>query len=126
MNPAKIFGREPATILSLIASAIMMFTSFIYPLTDDQQGGLNAVAMGLVGIFSYWAIAEDGGLALLVGLAKAMLALGLAFGLDMSGEQQAVLMSFVTIAAQTLIVRPNVIAPVKADGSNVTSAKTLT
>jgi len=126
MNPKLIFGREPAVILALIASTIMMFTHFLYPLSVDQQGALNAVAMGLVGIFSYWAIAEDGGLALVVGFCKAVLALGLAFGLHLSADQQAVAMSFVTILAQTVIVRPNVIAPVKADGSSVTAAKTLT
>lgn len=125
MNPRLIFGREPAIILALIASSIMLFTQFLYPLTADQQGALNAVAMGLVGIFSYWMIAEDGGLALIVGLSKAVLALGLSFGLDLTADQQAVAMSFVTILAQTVIVRPNVVAPIKADGSSVTSPKTL-
>lgn len=125
MNPLKIFGREPAVVLSLIASAIMMFTSFIYPLTGDQQGALNAVAMGLVGIISFWAIAEDGGLALIIGFAKAVLALGLAFGLNLTAEQQAVLMSFVTILAQAVIIRPNVVAPITASGATVTKPKTL-
>lgn len=120
----KIFGREPAAILGFVAAAIMMLSQFVYPLSVDQQGALNAVAMALVGIITAWTVAEDGGLALIVGLSKAVLALAISFGLGWSPEIQAVVMTFVTVTAQ-LFVRQNVVAPIKADGTEA-KGKSLT
>lgn len=112
----KLFGREPALILAVIASAIMMIATFVYPITSDQQGALNAVAMAAVGALTAWTVAEDGGLALVVGLAKAVMALAISFGLHWVPETQAVVMGFVTVIAQ-LFVRQNVVAPIRADGT---------
>lgn len=72
--------------------------------------------MALVGIATMFMVAEDGGLALIIGLAKAVLALALAFRLDLDPAAQAVVMTFVTVSAQ-LFVRQNVVAPIKADGT---------
>lgn len=119
----KIFGREPALILAVVASAVMMISTFVYPLSSEQQGALNAVAMALVGIVTAWAVAEDGGLAMIIGLAKAVLALAISFGLHWTPETQAVVMGFVTVTAQ-LFVRQNVVAPIRADGTAATG-KTL-
>jgi hypothetical protein len=113
----KIFGREPAAVLAFIASAIMILSQFVYPLTIDQQGSLNAVAMAAVGAITWWAVAEDGGLALIVGLTKALIALAISFGLDWTPEVQNIVMTFVTVTVQLIIVRPNVVAPIKADGT---------
>lgn len=112
----KIFGREPALILAVVASSIMMISTFVYPLSSEQQGAVNAVAMALVGIITAWAVAEDGGLAMIIGLAKAVLALAISFGLQLQPEVQSVVMGFVTVIAQ-LFVRQNVVAPIKADGT---------
>lgn len=112
-----LWGREPAATLAVVASIVMVFTSFVYPLTPDQQGALNASAMALVGILTAWSVAEDGGIALVTGAAKAVIALGLAFGLHLIPEQQAVIMTFVTVIAQFVVVRPNVVAPVTASGT---------
>lgn len=113
----KIFGREPAMILAFISSAIMMVAHFIYPLTIDMQGGLNAVAMATVGLVTMMSVAEDGGLALWVGLAKALIAGFVAFGLHWAVETQALVMSFVTITFQAFIIRPNVVALVTSTGT---------
>lgn len=120
----KIFGREPALILAVVASSVMMITTFVYPLSSEQQGAVNAVAMALVGIVTAWAVAEDGGLALIIGLAKAVIALAISFGLHWTPEAQSVVMGFITVIAQ-LFVRQNVIAPIRADGTAATG-KTLT
>lgn len=114
----KIFGREPAMILALISSSIMMIAQFIFPISVGQQGALNAVAMAAVGIVTMFAVAEDGGLGLIVGLAKAVIALGISFGLNFAPEAQAVVMTFITVVAQAFIIRPNVVAPIKADGTH--------
>lgn len=105
-----IFGREPAAVLAFIASAVMVFATFVYPLTSEQQGALNAVAMAAVGIITMYAVSEDGGLALIVGLAKAVMALALSFGLHWTPEVQAVVMTFITVTTQ-LFVRTQVTAP---------------
>lgn len=120
----KIFGREPAAVLAFIASALMMFSQFIYPLSIDQQGAFNAVAMAMVGIITAWAVAEDGGLALIVGLCKALIALAISFGLHWTPDVQTLVMTFVTVTAQLMIVRPNVVAPITAGGEKATG-KTL-
>lgn len=112
----KLFGREPALILAVVASSLMMISTFVYPLSSEQQGAVNAAAMALVGLITAWAVAEDGGLAMIIGLAKAVLALAISFGLHWTPEAQSVVMGFVTVIAQ-LFVRQNVVAPVKADGT---------
>lgn len=112
----KLFGREPAAILAFVASALMIVSQFVYPLTIDQQGAFNAVAMALVGIITAWAVAEDGGLALIVGLTKAVIALAISWGLHWTPEVQTLVMTFVTVTAQ-LFIRQNVVAPIRADGS---------
>lgn len=112
----KIFGREPAMLLAFLASALMVFSHFVYPLSIDQQGAFNAVAVAGVGIVTAWAVAEDGGLALIVGLCKAVIAVAISWGLQWDQATQALVMTFVTISAQ-LFVRQNVVAPIKADGS---------
>lgn len=40
----KIFGREPAAWLALIAVAVKLSTAFGLDLTDGQQATINAVA----------------------------------------------------------------------------------
>lgn len=108
-----IFGREPAMILAFLASAVMIFATFVYPLSSEQQGAINAVALASVGIITMFAVEADGGLALIVGLAKAIIALAISFGLHWAPETQAVVMSFVTVTAQ-LFVRTQVTAPTPA------------
>lgn len=120
MNMGKIFGREPAVILALVSSAIMVVSQFIFQLSVEQQGALNAVAMAVVGVVTLFAVVEDGGLGLLVGLSKAVMALALAFGLHLDPGAQTVVMTFVTVLLQAIVVRPNVVAPTTAAG---TSAK---
>lgn len=118
LTPGKIFGREPAMVLAFFGSVVMVFSTFVFPLTPDQQGALNAVAMAVVGILTAWMVAVDGGLALVVGLAKAVIALAISFGLQWTPEVQVIVMTFVTVTAQ-LFVRTQVVAPVTVEGDTV-------
>jgi hypothetical protein len=88
----KIFGREPAAWLALIAVAVKLSTAFGLDLTDGQQAVINAVAAAL-------------------GFVQAALALAVGFGLHWSPEQQAVVMSFVS-ALVAMWTRTQVTAPV--------------
>lgn len=121
----KIFGREPAMFLALVSSIVMMLGPILGPvlgfqITPNQQGAINAVAAALVGILTSFSVAKDGGLALIVGLVKAILALGIAFGVKINGQplqldagQQAIIMTAVTTLVQ-FFVRTQVTASLPA------------
>ena len=93
----KIFGREPAALLALVAVAIKLLAAFGVDLTTDQQAVLNAVAAAAVGLIVA-VMAKDALAAPLYGFAQAGLALAIGFGLHWSAEQQAVVLSFVQVA----------------------------
>jgi hypothetical protein len=118
-----IIKRNPVVFLALVASGIMVFSGLIHPLTIDLQGALNGATKAVVGIILYYSLAKDGGLALIVSLAEAVLALALALKLRMSPDNQAALMSFIGIAA-SFFVHSNVTAPITADGTPVAKVTT--
>jgi hypothetical protein len=110
MRSVKIFGREPAVWLALIAAALKLVGAFWVGLGPDQQAWINAVlaaAMGLAIAF----IVHDGVVAAVLGLAQAILSLAVGYGLDWSADQQAVVMAFVTMVAGAFD-RTQVTAPV--------------
>lgn len=103
--------RDPLLLLNLLGSVVMVVSAFLFPLSIEQQGVINAAALAVVGLLAALRT-SDGQLPALMGLFKALLALGLAFGLRLAPEQQAVLMTFLA-AASALWVRPQV-SPVGA------------
>lgn len=107
----KIFGREPALWLGLIAAAIQLVSSLVFPLTTDQQGVLNALAVAVFGAIAAFAVSRDQGVPALLGALKALIAVGLAFGLHWSPELQGEVMAFAT-AISAVITRTQVTAPV--------------
>lgn len=114
----KVFGREPALILALVAAAVQMVSGFAFELTTDQQGVLNAVAAAVVGLATAWAVARDGLAPAILGLVQSVLALGLAFGLSMSPENQVTIMAFAA-AVVAMFVRTQVVSKVTANGAPV-------
>lgn len=106
----KIFGREPALIAALVTSAIAMFSAFVLPLSIDQQGVLNAAVAAVLGLVTAVALRSDGISAAVLGLVKATLAVGIAFGLSWSPEMQAVALSFAA-AVTGMFVRTQEVAP---------------
>lgn len=109
MNPR----REPALILGLIASAVQLTSAFAIPLTTAQQGVLNALAVAAAGLITAVLVRSDQLAPAILGVAQAALALGLAFGWDLSPDHQAVIMSFV-VAVVSMFVRTQVSAPAPA------------
>jgi hypothetical protein len=121
----KIFGRDPQWLLSLFAAVVIGISTFLLPLTDAQQSVLNGVAVALVGVIVGFST-HDGQLALIVGLFKALISLGLGFGLKLSPEQQAAIMTLVmavgsgflrTQLAAKVPPPPEVLPQVRFDGS---------
>jgi hypothetical protein len=110
----KIFGREPALFLGGVAGVIQLLSLFL-PLSTTQQGVLNAVAVAIVGFVLAKAVAADKAAAALIGVAKALIALGLAFGLKLSPEAQVGIMTAVT-AFLSYAARQSVVAPLDENG----------
>lgn len=108
----KIFGREPALWLALVSIVVKTLSAFVVDVSADQQAVINAVAAAVVGV-AIAVMVHDGLSAAVIGLAQAVVALAVGFGLHWSADQQAVVMSLVA-AAVGMFVRTQVTAPVPA------------
>lgn len=109
-------SRDPAVWLSLFATAVRLGAAFLFHITDSQQAVLNAAATAIAGlVVALWVI-KDGQVAALLGVAQALLALAIGFGLNVSAENQAVIMSVIGTAVAAF-VRTQVSAPVTAAGT---------
>lgn len=106
----RIFGREPALWLALIAVAVKLSTAFGLDLSDGQQATINAIAAALVGLIVA-VVAHDGIGAAVIGFVQAGVALAVGFGLHWSPDQQAVVLSFAS-AIVAMWTRTQVTAPV--------------
>lgn len=112
MSPVRIFGREPALWLTLVATLVRLAAAHWINITADQQAVLNAVAAALAGLFVA-SIVHRGQPAALLGFISALLALAVGFGLNLTAEKQALIMSAVG-AIVAMFVRTQVVAPVPA------------
>lgn len=119
----KIFGREPAIFLALVAAAIKMIAAFWIDLTTEQQAVINALVAAIVGAVIA-ATVKDGLVAALLGVAQALLALAIGFGLRVDPDDQAVIMSFVGLALG-MFTRTQVTAPVPAEPRSGTTNQLL-
>jgi hypothetical protein len=116
-------ARDPVVFTNLVAAAVVAVSTFVLPLTADQQGVLNAVAVALAGLISGWKV-SDGQLPLFLGLFKAVMLAAVAFGLHWSPEQQLVVMTLVT-GASMLFTRTQVGAPVPPPASTAQLTQTI-
>lgn len=108
----KIFGREPALILTLIAVALKTGAAFGLEVSGEQQAVINAVAAAGVGLLIAF-MASDGIGAAILGFVQAVIALAVGFGADWSAEQQAIVLSLAA-AVVGMFDRTQVTAPVPA------------
>jgi hypothetical protein len=110
------FGRDPALYLTLVATDVRLFAAFFVHLTGEQQAVLNAVATAVAGLIVAVIVRHDGQVAAILGVAQALLALAVGFGLNISAGNQAVIMSFIGAVAAAFI-RTQVVAPVAPTGA---------
>lgn len=108
----KFFGREPALFLALLTAAVQVVSAFVIEVSADQMTWINAAAAAVVGLVIA-VVAHDSLSAPILGAAQALLSLAVGFGLDLTVDQQAVLMGFVAVAV-SMFVRQQVTAPVPA------------
>lgn len=111
----RIFGRDPAWVLAVIAAGVSAFSAFILNVTMDQQAAINAVAAACVGLGTAWWVARDKLLPAVVGVAQAVLLLAVTYGFDVPPEKQAILLTLVGLVAAGF-VRTQVTASVPPSG----------
>jgi hypothetical protein len=90
------FARDPVVWTNLVAALVMAASVFGLDLDTETQGAVNAVAVAVAGLITGWKVAVDGGVALVMGLFKALIALSIAFGLHWTDQQQLVVMTLIT------------------------------
>lgn len=108
-------SRDPALWLTLFATAVRLAAAFLFDISGEQQAWLNAAATAIASLIVAVWVRRDGQVAALLGVAQALLALAIGFGLNVSAENQAVIMSFVGAIAAAFI-RTQVVAPVTVVG----------
>lgn len=108
----KIFGREPVVILAFIAVALKLATAYGLDVSADQQGAIMAVLSLIVAVVNAIILKTGAVGAAIINLAQGAIALFLAFGLDMSADQQALWMALIE-SVVALWVREKVVAPVQ-------------
>lgn len=93
----KIFGREPALWLGLLAALLKVSTAFGLEVTETQQTLINAFAAAVVGVILAVVVREGALGAAIMQAAQAGMALFVGFGLDWGAEKQATVMAAVAM-----------------------------
>jgi hypothetical protein len=109
----KVFGREPVYILAFIAIVLKLSAAYGLDVSAEEQGAIMAVLSLFVAVITAFVLKTGAAAAAIVNLAQGVLALFLAFGLDMPAETQALWMLGVE-GLVALVLRKEVTAPVAA------------
>jgi len=110
-----ILGREPALWGALVRSLVVVLSTFILPLTIDQQGWLNAVTAALIGLIVAATTFREKLVPAILGLLEAVLAGAIAWNWNLSVDKQAIIMT-AAAAIVAVITRDRVVAPINEDG----------
>ena len=108
-------SRDPALYLFLVATGVRLLSAFVLHVDDETQALINALATAVAGAIVALVVVRDKQVPALLGVTQALLALAVGLGLDVSAENQALIMSFVGGLAAAF-VRTQVTAPVSAIG----------
>lgn len=112
MEPSRKFNlvREPAIILTLVATVVRLLTAHWLNVSPDTQAVVNAFVTAASGVVVAIWVKHNGAVPALLGFVQAALALGVGFGWNISAGQQALIMSILGSLA-ALFVRTQVVAP---------------
>lgn len=91
-----IFGREPAIWVGLIEAALVLTLSFTAFISSEQTALVMAVVTAAAGFYVGWAT-KDVGLARVIGLIKAVTALLVGFGFNLTDAQNGAILAFVSV-----------------------------
>jgi hypothetical protein len=109
----KIYGREPATWMSLVAAGWGVLSAFGIGFSAETQSVVTAAIAAVLGLVVAVQV-HDGLLAALNGLTVAAISLVSHFALHWSAEEQAAKVGAITLLIAWFVTRPNVTAPVPA------------
>jgi nicotinamide riboside transporter PnuC len=119
MTVSKIFGREPALWAALLNAIVYILCAWIFHPSPEVEAGIIAVISAVLGMVVAFST-KDGVSAAILGLVKSMLALLLGFGLKMTADQQAGILSLAA-AFTGMFVRTQATALVGPDGGKRTA-----
>ncbi len=109
----RIFGREPVYILAFIAIALKVAGAHWAGFSTNEQGAVMVVLSLLVALGNALVLKTGAVGAAIVNLAQSVLAAFVAFGLNLSAEDQVLYLGLVE-AAVALVIHKEVQAPVPA------------
>lgn len=106
--------REPVALVQGLLAPIALAIVLALQLGESLSGALNAVIVGAAGLVAAFGVQRwDAVLPLLGGFAKVVIALVLAFGVDLAENWQALILSVISIVV-AFMTRPQVEAKVPA------------
>lgn len=115
-----ILGREPALWGALARAVVLLVSTFIFTLSTDQQGWLNATSAAVIGLVVALTAYRERLVPALLGLLEATLAGTVAWGWNLPPDKQAVIMG-VALAVVAVWTRDRVVAPVDENGQRRTA-----
>jgi hypothetical protein len=104
----KVFAREPALLLGLIAAAVKL-AGYEMNVSAGVQTAINAVAAGVVAIIIAFVAKNGAWGAAILQTAQAVMSLFVGLGLDWSADRQALWMA--SIAAGLAVVERFIVTP---------------
>lgn len=107
----KIFGREPALWLALVAGVVQSLTAFGVNVSPGVQTAVNAVAAGVVAVILAVVLKSGAIAGALMQLAAGGMALVVGLGLNWGTDRQSLVMSAVAVLI-SFFTRTQVTAPV--------------
>src|SRR5258708_35318924 len=84
--------REPAIILTLVATVVRLLTAHWLDVSPDTQAVVNAFVTAASGVIVALWVKHNGAVPALLGFVQAALALGVGFGWNITARQQAIVM----------------------------------
>lgn len=104
----KVFAREPALLLGLIAAAVKL-AGYEMNVSAGVQTAINAIAAGVVAIIIAFVAKNGAWGAAILQTAQAVMSLFVGLGLDWSADRQALWMA--SIAAGLAVVERFIVTP---------------
>lgn len=105
-------SREPVAVVQGLLVPLLMAAVLLFHFPDTTVGVVNAALLAIGGFIASVGVSVDAALPLLVGLAKALLAVLLAFGLHVPEVTQVFVLSAISIVVAFFGTRPQVTAKV--------------
>jgi hypothetical protein len=107
-------SRFPALAFGVLAAGVQVLVGLVGHLSPEQTGLINALVVAILGAATTWLVKGDAIVASLMGVAQALLALMLGFGLAIPPNSQATIMALVS-ALVAAFVHSQVTGPVPAE-----------